>query len=177
MTTSYRVNSTEDVWGLALNLYGDAAGVLWLLQDNSELVDGDGLVEVASTTVQVRKLESWKVERSTQLRIQAAIQTVRQHECMATSQQTVWDIALQQYGDADAIAWLFAENSDLVNTNGLLEDGRRRYLLRNDFFDFRMRERMLEVIPSTGSKSQNEAWVTDDGQPWVTDDGQIWVTG
>lgn len=173
---TYQANSTEDVWGLALNLYGNAAGIAWLLEDNPTLVDGDGLAEVASQIVQVRKAAAWSKERFADP-VNGGERVVRQSECLATSFQTLWDVALQQYGSAEGVRFLLADNSGLIESNGLVQDGRRQYKLRSEFLNLLIRGRMLEVIPSTGLKNANEEWVTDDGQPWVTDDGWSWVTG
>jgi hypothetical protein len=107
---------------------------------------------------------------------------VRQNKVVGRSQQTVWDIALQQYGSADGILYLLMDNPDLINSNSLVVDGRREYRLRNDVYNEVIRTAMLGVVPSTGANNQNEEWITENdnwqwqteepgNQPWVTDVG------
>jgi len=169
---TYKAQSADDIWGIALNLYGDAAGIVWLITDNLSLIEDDGSTEVQGKTLQVRSSSSYPKQKYEQPQKSTLIQQI---DVVANSEQTLWDIALQQYGDAEALFWLMSDN-ELVNSNGLIPDGRRQYRLRNEFKNISIRSKMLEIVPTTGQKSQNETWTTEDGQDWTTDGGQSWWT-
>lgn len=94
----------------------------------------------------------------------------------STSEQTVWDVALQHYGDASGIAVLLGDNDDLINSNGLVQEGARSYRIDNNtILNAPIRARMQQEIPSTGTSSA-QPWITDDEQDWTDNSGDSWWT-
>jgi len=94
----------------------------------------------------------------------------------STSQQTVWDVALQHFGDASGIAILLRDNDDLVSTNGLVQEGARSYRIDDDtILNAPIQSRMQQEIPSTGISSA-QPWITDDEQDWTDNSGDSWWT-
>lgn len=92
--------------------------------------------------------------------------------------QTLFDIALMQYGSLDGgLAQLLADNPESLDANGLFPVGAFDWRVRPAFFANRnIADKMTAVVPVSGERDSGDAWVTDDGQQWITDDGQTWIT-
>lgn len=91
--------------------------------------------------------------------------------------QTLFDIALMQYGDLDGgLARLLADNPASLDANGLLPVGPFNWKVRAAAVNASIAAKMAAVVPISGERDSGDAWVTDDGQQWTTDDGQTWIT-
>jgi hypothetical protein len=92
--------------------------------------------------------------------------------------QTIFDVALHQYGGLAGLAWLLEDNPGLILENGTVEQFRVAHLVRPAAFANRqLKAAMMRLKPaSEGPKGGSEAWITDDGQDWITDDGVAWWT-
>jgi len=92
--------------------------------------------------------------------------------------QTVFDVALHQYGGLAGLAWLLEDNPGLILGDGLVEQFRIEHRVRPAAFaNLTLKTAMMRLKPaSEGPGVGSEAWITDDGQEWVTDDGVAWWT-
>lgn len=95
-------------------------------------------------------------------------------------QQTVFDVALMQYGGLEGLALLLSDNLDLVAPDGLMRQFGETYRIgRHAAVNERIKTRMLAIVPCTGQRDAEAGqgeWVDDDGQSWHTDDDQSWET-
>lgn len=92
--------------------------------------------------------------------------------------QTVFDVALHQYGGLGGLAWLLADNPGLIKDDGTVEQFRVEHVVRPALFvNQKMKAAMMRLKPaSEGPASGSEAWITDDGHDWITEDGTSWWT-
>lgn len=92
--------------------------------------------------------------------------------------QTIFDVALHQYGGLGGLAWLLEDNPGLIQPDGLVEQFRVEHRVRPAAFVNRdMKAAMMRLKPaSEGPAGGSEAWITDDGEEWITDDGVAWWT-
>lgn len=95
----------------------------------------------------------------------------------SNSQQTVFDVALMHYGSVSGLAYLLADNPDLVQSDGTIRQFTVAHKIqRYVAVDERIKARMLVLIPCTeGSGLDDGTWITEDGQNWITDDNQSWI--
>lgn len=173
----YTPTSDQTIWDIALALYGDAGAIAWLLADNPDVVTGGGEVDIHEG-LDIRDSTRWAYDASAAgVRSLSAPSRHNSPERVGLVNQNVWDIALQHYGDVNGIAWLLADNPELVAANGQVESGRVTYRLRPMEINRLVWTRMIDYFPVSGVPSAaSSAWITEDGQPWITEDGQEWWT-
>lgn len=75
--------------------------------------------------------------------------------------QTLMDIALQEYGDIDGVFWLVQDNTDLIGITDTLQEG-QSLIIREE----KIKPKMVEVLKSaniaTAGKARGEGigyWV------------------
>lgn len=102
---------------------------------------------------------------------------IQTRQYISNSQQTVFDVALMHYGSVAGLAYLLADNPDLVQTDGtILQFTVAHKIQRYVAVDERIKTRMLALVPCTeGGKPDEGTWITEDGQDWTTDDNQSWT--
>lgn len=170
----------EDVFSLALRHYGSASGVADLLRDNSQVIQVDGTINQFRQTFIVGNAGAPPSEPEI-----IAIQTGEQDTPLGDnpfrsgSQQTLFDVALHQYGGLAGLAYLLSDNPDLIDSDsGTFRQFRQWHVIREEVFvNSRIKKQMLRLKPSSEGPIESEAWITEDGVEWWTDDNQPWVTG
>lgn len=168
----------EDIFSFALRHYGGAAGLADLLADNPDVIQGDGtldqyrrpyLVGTAAPALSEPEMLAEQVARDT---------TPKGTDPFRSGQiQTVFDVALHQYGGLSGLALLLADNPDLVQTDKTVLQFRQQHTIRPDAFaNKRIKAAMLRLKPATEGFTAEEYWATEDGNAWWTEDEQPWIT-
>jgi len=163
----------SDIWDVALRQYGGAEGVAWLLEDNPGLVDSNGLLPEGRAGFEIRPGQ----QRAFEEKISAAAQA-RQNppRYRSNSQQTLWDVALQYYGDANGVAWLLEDNPGLIEIDGLVKEGRVSHRIRKSRANLPIWGQMVDYVPATGlepTKRKAEVLMDDEGNVLMDDEGNV----
>jgi len=169
-------NISQTVWDVALQEYGGAEGIAWILQDNPDLVDGSGDLPTGRVTYKVRDGQRTAFEEKFSTGSQ---RRTNPPQYRSNSQQTVWDVALQHYGDAAGLAEILAENPSLVNADGSINQGLVVHNLNQNIINRPIWARMIDYVPSTGLIPDNRtitALTDDEGNVLVDDEGNVLVT-
>lgn len=169
-------NISQDIWDMALQVYGGAEGLAWLLEDNPDLIDGAGDLPAGRVTYQVREGRQTAFEEKFSTGSQSRTNPPRYR---SNSQQTVWDVALQFHGDAAGLAEILTANPSLINGDGSVSQGLVVHKLNQTIRNRPIWERMIDYVPSTGlipDKRKIVALVDDSGQALVDDEGNVLVT-
>lgn len=169
---TFQPGNDLDIWDVAITKYGASDGIAWLLVDNPSLIDGLGAVNL-SDSIEVRN--DRPTETAAKTKSAAPAPVVNAPEAMGITRQSVWDVAIQYYGDARGIAWLLADNPGLVLDAGLVAGGRISYSLRKTIINRAIWDKLIDEFPITG-KRPGGPWVTEDNEEWITDDGTEWWT-
>ena len=90
--------------------------------------------------------------------------------------QTIFDVALHQYGGLGGLAWLIEDNPELLNPDGTVDQFRVSHRVRPaSSVNVDMKAAMMRLKPaSEGPVSGSEPWITEDGDEWWTEDGVAW---
>lgn len=169
-------NISQSIWDMALQVYGGAEGLAWLLEDNPELIDGSGDLPAGRVTYKVRSLQQTAFEEKFSLGSESRQNPPRYR---STTIQTVWDVALQFHGDAAGLADVLAENPSLIRSDGTVQEGLVTHKIRKNIRNRPIWERMIDYVPSTGlgpDKRKFTALVDDEGNVLVDDEGNVLVT-
>lgn len=178
---TYKSGSQQTVFDVALAHYGGLDSLATLIADNPELIQPNGEIEQFRVSHLVGDAgaapsELQKAEPASSVSSRAIRQTPVYN---STTIQSVFDVALMQYGGLDGLAVLLADNKDLVQAGGTIRQFRVSHKIQARVaVDARIKRKMLALVPSS-SGVENQAWATDpDTQDWITDDGtgQSWFT-
>lgn len=163
----------QDVWDVALQVYGGAEGLSWLLEDNPSLIDGSGELPAGRVIYQVREGRQKAFEEKFSIGL---LSSGNPSEYRSNMEQTVWDVALQFSGDASGIFELLEKNPFLIQGDGLVAEGRVLHRVDMEIRNRPVWSRMINYFPTTGLKKEGQPWITEGNEPWITDDGQEWWT-
>lgn len=181
---TYKSDNSQTVFDVAMLRYGSLDGLATLLADNPALVLNDGTIAQYGVTHLVGEASpaSSELEKTEPAR-SINKQPQQRPEYRSNIQQTVFDVALMQYGGVEGLVFLLADNPALVQENGLVSQFGVSHLVQTkQATNARMKRKMLALVPCTGDKPATDdgAWITDDGlnQDWITDDGlnKDWIT-
>jgi hypothetical protein len=91
------------------------------------------------------------------------------------SQQTIFDVALVCYGSLEGLAWLLADNPEVLQSDGTLAQFGATYRTRKEVVDARVVSRLLRLPVATGATSDSSgAWLNAQVVPWVTAQDTVW---
>lgn len=163
---------------VALSQYGTLdGGLARLLTDNPGMVQGDGSLLPYGSTYTVGEAEDEPNADLEKRPLTGARQVEQAPVYRGLANQSLFDVALMQYGSLDGLAILIGDNPDTLDPNGNLSQFRRAYSIRTrTATDARMKKAMLVVVPCSGFAPASEFWITADGEFWMTADGIGWTT-
>lgn len=176
--TSVLSGQNESVFDVASNRYGDLAGFARILNDNPEIIQGDGTVDQfrVSYLVGARLTTSTELERITVQKTDVE-KTQGTPIYISGVLQSVFDVALTEYGGIGGLALLLADNPDLVLANGNMRQFRQSHIIqKNAFINLKAKAAMLKLRPQSEGSVPGGDWITEDGQSWWTDSNQPWIT-
>jgi hypothetical protein len=170
--------SEEDIFSLALRHYGGSAGLADLLADNPDVIQGDGTLEQFRRQYLVGPATPALSEPEALAQQTARDTTPKGDDPFRSGQiQTIFDVALHQYGGLTCLALLLADNPELVKDDKTVRQFRQQHTIRPDAFaNKRMKAAMLRLKPATEGFTAEEYWATENGDAWWTDDEQPWIT-
>jgi len=176
---AFKSDTSQTIFDVALAQYGGLQGLAILLGDNPGLVLEDGTINQFGVTHLVSGVQvaADELERSG---AQKAVPEVIEQEQVyySNGQQTVFDVALMQYGSVGGLMQLLTDNPGLIQTNGVVTQFRISHrITRSVATDIRLKPKMLALVPSTegGAKGQ-QPWITINGNSWITEDDKAWMT-
>lgn len=176
---TYKSDLSSDVFDVAMRKYGSLAGLSRLLADNPGLVQEDGTIAQYGVTHVVGAAEAPATELEKAAQTSAPLERLPQGPVYYSNvQQTVFDVALMQYGSVGGLAILLADNPDLVRDNGAVRQFRINHKVQpSRATDLRLKRRMLPLVPATaGAPLDNQPWITEAEQPWITQAEEPWIT-
>jgi hypothetical protein len=94
----------------------------------------------------------------------------------SNDQQTLFDVALMQYGGLQGLGVLLQENQSLLLGNGRIDQFSSNHKIRkNHSVDNKIKARMLTYIPCTGNELEG-AYLIDDELDGLIDDQNTQIT-
>lgn len=78
----------------------------------------------------------------------------------ALPEQTIFDVALQKYGSADAVVWIIEDNPGIIDANGNF-DLSNPIDIRDSVMNKNTVTQYGDYIPATGRESENDFALID----------------
>lgn len=176
---AFKSDTSQTVFDVVLAQYGSLQGLSVLLADNPGLLLEDGTIAQYGIThlVGASLAPADEIEKSGAQ--SAAPEVIPQSEVYySNGQQTVFDVALMQYGSVGGLIQVLKDNPGLVLSGGSIQQFRITHRIRPEYAsDKRLKPKMLALVPATeGGKKSNQPWITEAGNPWITNDDKPWMT-
>lgn len=171
-------DNSQTVFDVALMQYGALEGLAQLLTDNPGLVQVDGTIAQYGVAHLINKALRYPVVQY-DLSVKAvSIEDLQTEVYVSSGQQNVFDVALMQYGGVAGLAFLLADNPELIQDNGTVNQYRVTHRIRTtEAVSKNLKPKMLALVPATeGLIAAQQAWITNDGDAWTTEQDEPWTT-
>lgn len=86
-------------------------------------------------------------------------------------EQTIWDVALQHYGDVEGVAFLLADNIGCIDANGIIANGQIYKIRTGTAVDERVILAYEGYVPVTDGGADALAVLIDENGDYLIDDG------
>lgn len=175
----FKSDNSQSVFDVAMLQYGGLQGLALLLADNPGLILEDGTVSQFGISYLVENEQAKPDELQTAGAQNAVPERIDQRPTYYSNvQQTVFDVALMQYGSVGGLAQLLADNPGLIQESGTIKQFRIAHKITPSFAsDRRLKPKMLALVPaSEGTTKSGQPWITEAGNPWITVAGNPWIT-